>query len=410
VPRRLGAVPGGDGGLDQRLDVVALVAVMVDLTLFSGLALDPAPFHDPTVHPMLDPMPLMTIAFAAVGCALLWLRTRAPFTVLLALCAHAVVTSMVLPYRPVTFVCVALASVAMRAPLRLLAASVLPVGGALFAWVSAEVRITPDLAHARVIGTVVGYGVCLLAALCFGLWRRVTLERVELADQARDEAARAAVAEERLRVARELHDIVAHAVTVMVLQAAGARQVLRHEPCRAEDALAAVQDEGVQAIEELRRLLSVLRSPQDAPATATDQPGLRDVGTLVDGVRRSGVRVEVRHSGTPRRLNPSIDVAAYRVLQEALTNVTKHAGAGASAEVQLRWSPDALVLEVRDDGRGTHPHPQRLSTGHGLLGLGERIMIVGGELTTARLEDGGFRLTASMPVVQDCVPAEITPP
>ena len=399
VPRRLGAVPGGDGGLDQRLDVVALVAVMVDLTLFSGLALGPA----------TKPMPI-AIAFAAVGLAVLWLRVRSPFIVLLALCAHAVITSMLLPYRPVTFVCVALASVAMREPLRLLAASVLPAGCALTAWVLNETHQHPNLPTARVTGLVVGYLLCLLAALGFGLWRRVTLERVELADQARDEAARAAVAEERLRVARELHDIVAHAVTVMVLQAAGARQVLRHEPCRAEDALAAVQDEGVQAIEELRRLLSVLRSPQDAPATATDQPGLRDVGTLVDGVRRSGVRVEVRHSGTPRRLNPSIDVAAYRVLQEALTNVTKHAGAGASAEVQLRWSPDALVLEVRDDGRGTHPHPQRLSTGHGLLGLGERIMIVGGELTTARLEDGGFRLTASMPVVQDCVPAEITPP
>jgi signal transduction histidine kinase len=354
-------------------------------------------------------MPI-AIAFAAVGLAVLWLRVRSPFIVLLALCAHAVITSMLLPYRPVTVVCVALASVAMREPLRLLAASVLPAGCALTAWVLNETHQHPNLPTARVTGLVVGYLLCLLAALGFGLWRRVTLERVELADQARDEAARAAVAEERLRVARELHDIVAHAVTVMVLQAAGARQVLRHEPCRAEDALAAVQDEGVQAIEELRRLLSVLRSPQDAPATATDQPGLRDVGTLVDGVRRSGVRVEVRHSGTPRRLNPSIDVAAYRVLQEALTNVTKHAGAGASAEVQLRWSPDALVLEVRDDGRGTHPHPQRLSTGHGLLGLGERIMIVGGELTTARLEDGGFRLTASMPVVQDCVPAEITPP
>jgi signal transduction histidine kinase len=409
VPRRLGAVPGGDGGIDHRIDVVAVVAAAVDLTLFSGLALDPAPFFRVGLHPMLRPMPVSTVALAAVALALLWLRTRAPFTVLLALCGHAVITSALLPYRPVTFVSVALASVAMRAPLRWLALAMLPAGCALIAWVADELRIDPHLERARVVGAAVGYLVCLLAAVGFGLWRRATLERVELADQARDEAARAAVAEERLRVARELHDIVAHAVTVMVLQAAGARQVLRQQPCRAEDALAAVQDEGVQAIEELRRLLGVLRAPQDGPAVAHDQPGLRDLGTLVTTVRRSGVRVEVRQSGTPRRLNPSIDVAAYRVLQEALTNVTKHAGAGASADVQLRWSAESLVLDVRDDGRGAQGPPGRLSTGHGLLGLTERVSIVGGELTTTRLDGGGFQLTASMPVARDCVPAEITP-
>jgi signal transduction histidine kinase len=183
---------------------------------------------------------------------------------------------------------------------------------------------------------------------------------------------------------------------VMTLQAAGARRVLRHEPNRAEDALAAVEDQGVQAVEELRRLLGALRQPTGGVGSGPEHPGLADLEPLISSVRRAGVHVQICQAGTPSRLDPSVDVAAYRVLQEALTNVTKHAGAGASVKVDLSWAPRALRLEVSDDGHGQRSNGQ-LSTGHGLIGLAERIAIVGGVLTTGRIEDGGFRLSATVP-------------
>ncbi|HEY0486874.1 MAG TPA: histidine kinase [Mycobacteriales bacterium] len=363
-------------------DVPAVVTVVVDVTLFSSLV-----FGGPDRTSGLP-----AVAFAVAGLGLLMLRHRAPLAVLTALAAHAAIACALSTYRPVLLVAAALATVVTRCRPAVVAASALPAAAAVTAWVLDEAANHPG---ANRVGVAAGYSALLLAAAAFGLSRRITQQRLALADR-RDAAAREAVAAERARVARELHDIVAHAVTVMTLQAAGARRVLRHEPARAEDALAAVEDQGVQAVEELRRLLGALRQPDGTADTRTTQPGLTDLEPLVASVRRAGVHVQVCRSGTPARLDQSVDVAAYRVLQEALTNVTKHAGAGTSVRVDVAWSPRELRLEVRDDGRGTRPRGA-LSTGHGLVGLAERVAIVGGVLTTGRREGGGFRLTATVP-------------
>jgi signal transduction histidine kinase len=369
---------------ETAFDLAALVTTVVDFTLFSRLvfgerAVDGASF-----------------AFAAAGLGLLMLRRRAPFPVLVALAVHAAAACEFSQYRPTLLVSVALATVVARSRYAVIAASVLPAAVAIAAWVRDELSEHPEADPAElVVGLAVGNAVLLLAAATFGLSRRIMQQRLTLAE-ARDAAAREAVAAERLRVAHELHDIVAHAVTVMTLQAAGARRVLRHEPNRAEDALAAVEDQGVQAVEELRRLLGALRQPTGGVGSGPEHPGLADLEPLISSVRRAGVHVRICQAGTPSRLDPSVDVAAYRVLQEALTNVTKHAGAGASVKVDLSWAPRALRLEVSDDGHGQRSNGQ-LSTGHGLIGLAERIAIVGGVLTTGRIEGGGFRLSATVP-------------
>jgi signal transduction histidine kinase len=364
------------------LDIPALVAVVVDVTLFSTLV-----FGGPQRS-----TDLAALGFAAIGLGLLMFRRRAPFLVLIALAVHIAASCLLSTYRPTLVMGVALATVVARSRPLLVALSVVPAAGAVTAWVLDEAAGHPGVNRT---GVAMGYTVLLLAAGTFGLSRRIMQQRLTLAEQ-RDAASRAAVAAERLRVAHELHDIVAHAVTVMTLQAAGARRVLRHEPTRAEDALAAVEDQGVQAVEELRRLLGALRQPDGGSRAGEPHPGLADLDPLVSSVRRAGVHVQICQSGSTARLDPSVDVAAYRVLQEALTNVTKHAGTGASVRVDLAWSPRALRLEVSDDGRGARDGG-KLSTGHGLVGLAERVAIIGGVLTTGPVEGGGFRLSATVP-------------
>jgi signal transduction histidine kinase len=228
--------------------------------------------------------------------------------------------------------------------------------------------------------------------------------RTRLADQRaaeRDVAAADAVRSERLRIARELHDIVSHAVSVMVLQAAGARAVLATDRQRAEAALDIVQDVGSQSMNELRRLLCLLRAASDDPdAMDTDQqPGLDDLGALLANTRATGVTVTEQVSGTPGLLDPSVGLAAYLLVQEALTNTLKHAGPEAAARVELDWVSGQLTITVRDDG----PPPGKrtsaavaLSTGHGLLGLRERVQTVGGSLHAGPTPTG-FAVRAVLP-------------
>ncbi|MFD7659664.1 sensor histidine kinase, partial [Actinosynnema sp. NPDC059797] len=232
------------------------------------------------------------------------------------------------------------------------------------------------------------YG-CVWAA---GRWTRISRRR----------AAREAVLSERTRIARELHDIVAHSVTVMVLQAAGARRVLATDRARVGEALGHIEEAGEQAMGELRRMLTALRlSCRDDPpppdgVTGGPQPGLADLDHLVRVVSAAGVRVRTRVEGTPRCLAASVDLAAYRVAQEALTNVTKHVGPGATVEVRLTWGDADLTVTVVDDGRGRLPD-RALSAHHGLTGLRERLAIIGGCLAADPRPEGGFRLTAVLP-------------
>lgn len=217
--------------------------------------------------------------------------------------------------------------------------------------------------------------------------------------RAREQAAVSdrAVAQERARVARELHDILAHSVSVMVVQAAGAREVLPGNPDRATEALAQIEVTGRQSLVEVRRLLGLLRGTADVPER-TPQPGLDDIGDLVTQVRDAGMRVHVALAGERRPLDPSVDLSAYRIVQEALTNVLKHAGPATVAILLDYRRPGVLTLEVVDDGRGVNGHGHVTDGGNGLLGMRERALLAGGGLEAGPRLDGGFRVVATLPL------------
>ncbi len=205
--------------------------------------------------------------------------------------------------------------------------------------------------------------------------------------------AKIAAAAERARIARELHDIVAHHVSVMVVQADGARYALRTEPGRAEAAVTAISLTGRQALTEMRRLLGVLRSADEQPGL-TPVPGLGALRELLDQARAAGLEVSYTLTGTPRELPEGAELAAYRVVQESLTNTRKHAGLAATAAVTLRYEQDGLTVEVTDDGMAS---PASEPAGHGLAGMRERIAMYGGTVLAGPLPGGGFGVTARLP-------------
>ena len=219
------------------------------------------------------------------------------------------------------------------------------------------------------------------------LGHAATLERE------RDTKAREAVAEERTRIARELHDVVAHAISVMVLQARGGRRMLADDPNDARQAFDAIESSGEQALGEMRRLLGMLRSDDEELALAP-QPTLGRIAELADSLRRTGLPVEVTIEGKQVELPPGVDVSAYRIVQEALTNALKHAGP-ARAHVFIRYRADELELEVVDDGAGTGNGG---GSGHGLAGIRERVGIYRGELHTGTRPEGGYALRARLPL------------
>jgi signal transduction histidine kinase len=218
--------------------------------------------------------------------------------------------------------------------------------------------------------------------------------------------ARAAVAAERARIARELHDVIAHSVSVMVIQAGAAEQLLEDTPERARGPLEAVQDTGRQTIVELRRLLGILREDGQELSLAP-QPGLAGLGLLVEEISQAGLPVQLRVEGQPGRLPPGVELAAYRIIQEALTNTLRHAGP-AHAEVLVRYQDHAVELEVLDDGRGPGRHDGAGGTsGHGLVGMRERVALYGGTLeagpraTTTGTAGTGYVVRARLPTEAD---------
>ncbi|GGV28868.1 hypothetical protein GCM10010293_28610 [Streptomyces griseoflavus] len=255
-------------------------------------------------------------------------------------------------------------------------------------------------------------------------WRAAVGERGWLLERERESAARAAVVAERDRIARELHDIVSHNVSLMVVQASAAREVLGTMPDEAASALRAVEDAGRGAMTDLRHLLGVLAPSPDGEDTGPEphgngngdaaelapQPGLDRLGPLVDRISFAGLPVEVRISGEPRPLPRGVDVTAYRIVQEALTNALRHSD-GARAEVTVRYADHALRVEVLNTGpsvlTGTPPAPsvpvrtaalRRQGAGRGLLGLRERVAVYGGDLDARRRLGGGYRVRARIPL------------
>jgi signal transduction histidine kinase len=223
--------------------------------------------------------------------------------------------------------------------------------------------------------------------------REAAVMRATLAERQREAAARIAVAEERARIARELHDIVAHAMSVMVLQVGAVRHKLPKTLEEDRDALGRVEQAGRIALTEMRRLLGAMRSDRDGVELGP-QPGLDALDSLVEDVGRAGLPVHLHVDGEPFPLPRAIDLSAYRIVQEGLTNALKHAHAS-HADVTVRYRPDELALEVADDGtaRGAaNGH------GHGLLGIRERVSIYGGEMSAGAAPTGGFILSARLPV------------
>ncbi|MFD3700176.1 sensor histidine kinase [Streptomyces sp. NPDC058646] len=229
------------------------------------------------------------------------------------------------------------------------------------------------------------------------------IERNERLENQREAQAKVAVAAERARIARELHDVVAHNVSVMVVQADGAAYVMDAAPEQAKEALQTISGTGRQALAEMRRLLGVLRTgePQESE-DYVPQPDVEQIEVLVEQVRAAGLDVDFEVEGAPRRLPSGVELTAYRIVQEALTNTRKHGGPGAKASVRLVYFDDGLGLLVEDDGRGAahelYEDGGADGAGHGLIGMRERIGMVGGTLDTGPRPGGGFRISALLPL------------
>jgi len=214
--------------------------------------------------------------------------------------------------------------------------------------------------------------------------------RAELAEL----RAREAVNEERQRISRELHDVVAHSVSVMVVQSGAVRRLLRPDQERERDALVAVEGIGREALTEMRRLLEILREPEESGALSP-QPTLERVDALVEQVREAGLPVRLNVEGQVAPLPPGVDLCAFRIVQEALTNTIKHAGR-AQAEVNVRYSVENVEIEVSDNGQGVNGTVD--GGGHGLLGMKERAILCGGTLETGGAPGGGFAVRARLPI------------
>ncbi|TJY68854.1 sensor histidine kinase [Arthrobacter sp. CAU 1506] len=262
-------------------------------------------------------------------------------------------------------------------------------------------------------GTAPFYLVALVAvdALVLACWmfgdlvrnRRLTVQALE--DRARrleverQQERDLAAADERSHIAREMHDIVAHSLSVIITQADGARYASVQDPAIATGTLATIAETGRNSLQDMRRLLGVLRG--DEIASTRPLPTLADVETLVDTVRRSGLVVQLEQFGGPRRSMPAgAELTAYRVVQEGLTNVLKHAGPEASAQVRLEWTVRGLELQINDDGRGAAADPATAGSQQGLTGMAERLALYDGTVQAGPRAGGGFRVSAFIPYTE----------
>ncbi|MFC4529270.1 sensor histidine kinase [Sphaerisporangium dianthi] len=384
-----------DGGL-------ALVAAGVTLAFEVAVA------HDPWLLGMTGPangfrLPdRFSMVLTLVVNLPLALRRRAPFTVLLISCAAAIVYHALGYYYGMNTMppLLALYTVAAQRPPRRAAAGAVAV---LVMWSHAFLVGPADLLWAGVVQA----GALIAVAWGFGNSARLLTERshrlAELSERLRrdqEDRARRAVTEERVRIARELHDVVAHHMSVISVQAGLARYVFTSDPVTARGALATIAQTGSEVMGEMRRLLSVLRiEPEDdgEGVSYDPAPGLDRLGQLVERVRSAGVAVEVTVTGVERQLAPGVDLCAYRVVQEALTNVLKHA-VPARAGVSLGYRPAELVIRVTDDGGGGgRSAASDGEKGHGLIGMRERVKLYRGTMAAGPRPLGGFEVVVTLP-------------
>jgi signal transduction histidine kinase len=378
-----------------------LADVLVAVGLFGAEAVLIA-LAPPALRPEVVPVALLNSALCVIPVAL---RRRAPWLAV-GLSVAGLLIPATLSYTPLTqaagFLIVTY-SVAARLPARRAVLAWLALWLPVFA---INLGIRQAAAAAGLTAGFLALYNLLLSLVAFFAGRTVharrtstrALEERALAAEANQRAlAEQAVADERRRIARELHDVVAHHVSVMGVLATGARRVLPRRPEAADEVLGTIEDTSRTTLRELRRLLDVLRTEAEPAADLTPQPDLAGIGVLVEQVRDAGLPVVLRVDGEPRGLDPGVALTVYRIAQEALTNALKHAGP-ATAEVRLRFGVYWLTVEVNDTGRG--PAPGRTAVGHGLVGMRERVTLYGGMLRTGPRPGGGYRVYAKIPVEQ----------
>ncbi|GAA0335045.1 histidine kinase [Actinoallomurus spadix] len=222
-------------------------------------------------------------------------------------------------------------------------------------------------------------------------------ERARRLERERDAHAQVAAAAERARIAREMHDVIAHSVSVIVVQADGASYMVDIDPARAKRAMETIGATGRQALTEMRRMLGVLREEDDAGSYAP-QPGIEQLSELVGQIRSAGLPVGLTVQGVPSELPTALQLTVYRIVQEALTNTRKHAGPAATAEVNLHYGDDAVEIRIRDDGRGAAALSD--GKGHGLVGMNERAALYGGSVRSGPRSGGGWEVFAHLPVTE----------
>jgi signal transduction histidine kinase len=341
----------------------------------------------------------LAIAVAVVSGAAIALRRTAPLAVLATTLA-ATVAIVALDADPSGVpVLIALYTTAAICELRVSLAALAPTV-AIAAVLSA---LTADTEGRE---TSASFGAVIASALIVGVWglgayaqtrrryRHELEERAAYAEREQEQLARIAVHEERASIARELHDIVAHSVSVMLVGVRGARDVLRASPDAADDTLARVERSGEQSLAELRRILALLREPEQT-AESRPQPSLAELDELVAGYRAAGLPVRLEVIGAPMPLPRGIELSVYRIVQEALTNVLKHSDP-TNVTVTLSFRDSRLELEVVDDGTPATLGAE--TTGQGIIGMRERAALLGGELETGRRKGGGFRVAARLPL------------
>jgi signal transduction histidine kinase len=344
------------------------------------------------------PTVLVVILVAVAGAALVF-RRKAPLAVLATTLATAAAVVALGGDGAGATILLALYTTAATCELRVSLAALAPtlavVATLSAATAGVEGRDT-SVVDGAIIATVLTAGIWALGAYVQTRRRylRELEKRAASAERERDQLARIAVHEERASIARELHDIVAHSVSVMLVGVRGARDVLRASPEVADETLARVERSGEQSLTELRRILSLLRDPQQRPESRP-QPSLAELDELVADYRDAGLPVGLEVTGEPQTLPGGIELSAYRIVEEALTNVLKHSEP-TRVTVTLSYRGSCLEVEVVDDGRTAAPGAA--GAGQGIVGLRERVALLGGELETGRRAGGGFRVAARLPL------------
>jgi signal transduction histidine kinase len=344
--------------------------------------------------------PLSSPIMLVVTASLFW-RRRAPLAVATTVALGLLVQTLVsgtFSQTPATSVCIAIALYSLGAyasPGRAL------VGAAL---IGAEIQLKGVIATPSELDespfVALFYWLLILSLVGLGMLvrgRRRTSDlrkRADALEAERATHAQAAVAEERRRIARELHDVVSHNMTATILQAEAAQELLKTQPARADDALRLIQGLSREALGEMRRMLGILRE-NNGGAPSVPQPRLDNIPALVERTRESGLPVDLAIEGTPCNLAPGIEVSAYRIVQEALTNTRKHAG-DTRVRVCIRYGGTRLDVGVTDDGCGAAATDD--GTGHGLIGMRERVEFFGGEFTAGPRPGGGFEVHAHLPI------------